>query len=362
MSPLELRKQIGQLLIGSFEAKSIPAELRSVAREFDLGGVILFARNVESPEQVADLAVDTQRLARQLPLWFSVDQEGGRVARLRRPFTEWPPMAALGRSGDDQLTRRFAEALAAELTAVGVSLDYAPVLDVLTNPSNPAIGDRALADRADVVARLGAIIVKTLQAAGVAACGKHFPGHGDTSADSHDELPVIEHAPDRLRAVEFVPFRAAIEAGVAAIITAHVLVPSLDAGHPASLSRVINTDLLRHELNYRGLILTDDMEMSAITNAYDLGDACVQAVAAGCDGVLVCRGNVEKQVHVLECLIHAVEDQRLPMARVDEALSRQRHAKERFLSHDRPPMTARSMSVVGSDSHQAIAAEMARFL
>ncbi len=168
---------------------------------------------------------------------MSVDQEGGRVARLKAPFTEWPPMATLGRSGDVKLAERFARALAAELKAVGITLDYAPVLDIHTNPKNPVIGDRALAEKADEVARLGSAIVRALQAEGIAACGKHFPGHGDTSTDSHFELPLVEHPPDRIRRVEFVPFKAAIEAGVATIMTAHVLVPALDEERPASLSR-----------------------------------------------------------------------------------------------------------------------------
>src|SRR5262252_8819660 len=232
-----LRRQIGRLLIAGFGGHQVPVELASLSREFGLGGVILFARNVAEPEQVAELAFESARLVPDLPLWVSVDQEGGRVARLKAPFTEWPPMATLGRSGDVKLAERFARALAAELKAVGITLDYAPVLDIHTNPNNPVIGDRALAEKADDVARLGAAIVRTLQAEGIAACGKHFPGHGDTSTDSHVELPLVEHPPERLRQVELVPFKAAIEAGVATIMTAHVLVPSVDDAKPATLSR-----------------------------------------------------------------------------------------------------------------------------
>src|SRR5881396_2408778 len=151
MSPSALRRQIGQLLIAGFDGHQIPVELRSLAKEFGLGGVILFARNVAEPEQVAELAFDAARLVPDLPVWVSIDQEGGRVARLKAPFTEWPPMSTLGRSGDVALARRFAAALAAELRSVGITLDYAPVLDVLTNPKNPVIGDRALAaEAADV--------------------------------------------------------------------------------------------------------------------------------------------------------------------------------------------------------------------
>src|SRR5204862_2071486 len=213
-----------------------------------LGGVILFARNVVDPEQVAEISFEASQLVPDLPVWVSVDQEGGRVARLKAPFTTWPPMITLGRSGDTNLAVRFARALAQELKAVGVTLDYAPVLDILTNPKNPAIGDRALGERAHDVARLGAAVIRTLQAEGVAACGKHFPGHGDTSADSHFELPLVEHPPDRLRAVEFVPFKAAIQVDVAAIMMAHLFVPALDEKRPATLSPRIVTDILRDDL------------------------------------------------------------------------------------------------------------------
>src|SRR6478609_8609968 len=211
--PLATRRDIGQFLIGSMPGRTIPAELRSLAREFDLGGVILFSRNIEAPEQVAELSAESEGLGRSAPAWVSVDQEGGRVARLKEPFTKWPPMATLGRAGKDaeKLAERFAGALARELLAVGITLDYAPVLDIHTNPKNPVIGDRALADRAEDVAKLGRVIIRALQGAGLAACGKHFPGHGDTSTDSHFELPIVEHPIERLRDVEFVPFRAAIE-------------------------------------------------------------------------------------------------------------------------------------------------------
>src|SRR5688572_31688929 len=198
------------------------------------------------------MSIDVHGLATNLPLWVSVDQEGGRVARLKAPFTEWPPMAVLGRSGDVQLAERFATALAAELKAVGITLDYAPVLDIHTNPKNPVIGDRALAEDADGVAKLGAAIIRGLQDNGIAACGKHFPGHGDTSVDSHLELPLVEHPPDRIRRVECVPFREAIRAEVAFMMTAHILVPALDEERPATLSPTIVTGILRDELGYQG--------------------------------------------------------------------------------------------------------------
>jgi beta-N-acetylhexosaminidase len=363
MSMRDFRRHAGQLAIAGFAGHSIPTELRQLAREFDLGGIVLFARNVEAPDQVAEVSREAQSLADELPLWVSVDQEGGRVARLKSPFTIWPPMITLGRSGDELLTGRFARALAAELRAVGISLDYTPVLDILTNPANPVIGDRALAERAEDVARLGRVIIRTLQAEGVAACGKHFPGHGDTSTDSHFELPFVEHPPDRLDAIELVPFRAAIEADVASIMTAHIMIPALDAERPATLSPAIVNGLLKQKLGYGGLVLSDDLEMKAIAGRYGLADATVRAIGAGCDAVLMCGVSQEQQVGAIEALIHAVENRTLPMKRVEDALARHRRVKERFLAPPRPrPLVGTALrALLGRDEHQAIAADMARF-
>ena len=365
--PLATRRDIGQFLIGSMPGTTIPVELRSLAKEFDLGGVILFSRNIEAPEQVAELAAESEALGRSSPAWVSVDQEGGRVARLKEPFTTWPPMATLGRAGRqaEALAERFAKALAQELLAVGITLDYAPVLDIHTNPRNPVIGDRALAERAEDVAKLGRVIIRALQDAGLAACGKHFPGHGDTSTDSHHELPLVDHPPDRLRAIEFEPFRAAIAEEVAFIMTAHVLVPSLDESGPATLSQAVVQRLLREELGFEGVILSDDLEMKAVSARYTVPDAAVDAIRAGCDGLLICSGDVDLQARTLEALVRAVEAGRISIKRYDDAFMRLKRAKERFLIHDRPGAAARIRAlrgVLGREEHRLVAAEMAAFL
>jgi beta-N-acetylhexosaminidase len=362
MSFRDFRRQAGQIAIAGFSGHSIPADLKALAREFDLGGVIYFARNVESPEQVAELSREAQNLARELPLWVSVDQEGGRVARLKSPFTVWPAMQTLGRSGDAALAERFARALAVELKAVGISLDYTPVLDVLTNPGNPVIGDRALAERADDVAALGTAIIRTLQGEGIAACGKHFPGHGDTSVDSHFELPLVEHPPDRLEAVELLPFKAAIGADVASIMTAHILIPALDEDVPATLSPRIVDGLLKRTLGYGGLVLSDDLEMKAISGRYGMAEATVMAIRAGCDAVLMCGEDQDAQAQAIEAVIRAVEEETLPLTRVEDALARHRRVKERFLARRAKPLARAALrEVLGRDEHQAVAAEMSRF-
>jgi beta-N-acetylhexosaminidase len=360
MSLRELRRHVGRLAIVGFAGHTVPADLRRLAAEFDLGGVIYFARNVAEPAQVADLSREVAGLARHWPFWVSVDQEGGRVARLTAPFTEWPPASTLGRSRDETLAGRFAEALAAELRAVGINLDYAPVLDIHTNPANPVIGDRALGESAGDVARLGAVVIEGLQRVGVAACGKHFPGHGDTSVDSHESLPVIEHPPDRIEAVELAPFRRAVAARVATIMTAHVLVRALDEDRPASLSPRIVDGMLKTMLGFDGVVISDDLGMKAISASTSLPDAAIEAIAAGCDVVLLCNSTADEQATALEAMIRAVEDGRVSRPRVEDAMRRQHDVKARFPMA--PSDDAAALDVVGCDAHRRVARDMARWL
>jgi beta-N-acetylhexosaminidase len=362
MSLRDIRAHAGELLISGFDGLTLPAEMREIAREFDLGGLIIFSRNVEAPEQVAELAIAGESLRRDAPLWFSVDQEGGRVQRLKEPFTRWPPMVTLGRAGDAALAARFARALAAELLAVGVTLDFAPVLDVLTNAKNPAIGDRALSARAEDVATLGRAIIDALQGAGLAAAGKHFPGHGDTAVDSHLDLPICELPPDRLRAVEFVPFREAIGAGVACMLTCHVLFTEIDAEHPATLSPRIVQGMLKEELGYQGAVITDDLDMKAIADRYPIEETVVRCLRAGCDGFLICNGDYDKKVRALEAIIREAEGDMAFQKRVLDAMARMRRPKARFLAGRRAPVDPRRLAALAPMEHQLVAEEMRQWL
>ncbi len=343
-------------MIAGFTGHTAPGDLRRLVAEFDLAGVIFFARNISEPAQVAELSREIAALATDWPFWISVDQEGGRVARLRAPFTEWPPAHTLGRSGNEALAIRYASTLAAELRAVGFNLDYAPVLDVHTNPKNPVIGDRALSGDPHVAGRLGAAIVRTLQSAGITACGKHFPGHGDTSVDSHFELPIVEHDQRRLEAVEFEPFRQAIAAEVGMIMTAHVMMPAVDERAIASFSSRVVTGMLKGELGFRGAVVSDDLGMQAVSATTPLPDATVAALAAGCDTVLLCNSTADEQHAAIEAVIHAAERGTLSQARIDDAWARQRAVKERWLG-----VTGAHVPLdrIGCDEHQAVAREMA---
>ena len=351
-------------MLAGFRGHSIPVELRSLAREFDLGGVVLFARNVVEPAQVADLAREAQELSRTAPVWVAIDQEGGRVQRVKAPLTVWPAPATLGRANDLDLTRRFGRALARELRAMGITFDFAPVLDVLTRQDNPAIGDRALSDDPAMVARHGVALIEALHEAGLPACAKHFPGHGEASVDSHEDLPVVDLPPDRLERVEWVPFTAAIAAGVDAVMSCHLLVPSLDEQNPATLSPQVITGRLRQQLGFQGLVLTDDMDMKAISLRLEPGDAAARAVAAGCDGILQCGGDIDRAFAALEGIVRALEDETLHVSRVDDALAQHAALKGRYLSGDArrvAPAAPTLREVIGSSEHALVAEQMRQF-
>lgn len=250
-------------------------------------GVILFARNVPTLDKTLAL---TAALAEYRPdLLLAIDHEGGRVHRLPEPFTRFPPMLALARAGDPGLLREVARAQADELRAAGFHINFAPVLDVHTNPANPVIGDRAFGATPEEVTHHALPYLQGLTEGGIVGCGKHFPGHGDTSVDSHLELPRIDHDLRRLRSLEFVPFARAIAQGVPMIMTAHILCPALDPQAPASLSRSAVDGWLRGHLGFRGAIVSDDLEMHAIADHWGIGDAAVRAIQAGSDIVLVCK-------------------------------------------------------------------------
>ena len=285
-------------------------------------GVILFGRNVESAEQVAELVAALKRHAGSRPLLVSIDQEGGRVARLRERhgFTELPPMRALGDTGDEALARAIGALLGRELRAVGIDQDYAPCVDVDTNPANPVIGDRSLSRDPEVVARLGAALAQGLQSAGVAACAKHFPGHGDTSQDSHHDLPRLPHGLDRLRAVELLPFRALARVPVASVMTAHVVFEPLDPRLPATLAKPV-IDLLRGECGYQGCAISDDLEMKAVAANFPLEEAVPAALTAGLDALMVCE-HADVAHRAIDAARRAAEDGRLGRERLTEACKR----------------------------------------
>jgi beta-N-acetylhexosaminidase len=327
LTPVEI---CGQLVVGAFDGPSLPGELAEALQQGRRGGVILFKRNLPAIEAVHELTSSVLDASRDdLPPFIGVDEEGGRVSRLPPPVLRLPPMREIGKAADPALVRRVAEVLGRQLAGLGFNLDFAPVLDVDSNPDNPVIGDRAFSSDSDQVARLGRAFIEGLQAVGVMACGKHFPGHGDTSVDSHLALPAIPHAKSRLDTVELPPFRTASLRGVAAMMTAHLVVEELDPGVPATLSRKLCTTLLRTEVGFQGVLFSDDLLMRALADHWELEETAVGAVRAGCDALLVC-GAFEQQERVHQALLAKAEADPAFLARCTEACGRGLKARTKF--------------------------------
>ena len=350
---MTLREKVGQLFMVGFLGTSVTPDLASFIKKYKPGGVILFSRNLESVEQMVDLTNDLQACNPHSPLVISIDQEGGRVSRLPKGFTIFPPCSLLGRCNSTELAYAAAATIAKELRAVGVNMNMAPVLDVNSNPDNPVIGDRAFGTTPDVVCELGLATVAGLQDSRVVACGKHFPGHGDTNTDSHKELPVVEASRDRLEAIEFPPFRRAVQRGVASLMTAHVLYRALDPELPATLSPAIITDFLRRELQYDGVVLTDDLEMLAIIDHYGIEDAAVRAVLAGCDVLLICKDR-DREIAAVEAVEQAVTSGTISTERLDLSVARITRLKDRFVAPYKPVTVSDAKLIAGCRSHQAL--------
>ncbi len=301
-----LRKDIGRLLWIGFEGSAVDAQLRATLEAGDAGGVTLFARNLP----INALGVDVRELralndelhqagsASGEKLLVSVDQEGGRVQRIKAPAEHYPPMlhacAGIDASALEKL-EDLGATMGAELREWGFDIDFAPVLDVHTNASNPIIGDRAFAEEPEAAALRALTFAAGLRRSGILPCGKHFPGHGDTATDSHLALPRLDHEMERLKQVELLPFVRAIKAQLPMLMTAHVVFATLDDQVPATLSHAVITGLLRHELGYDGVVISDDLDMKAIADHFGVGDAAVAAIEAGCDVLLLCRNREHQE-------------------------------------------------------------------
>jgi beta-N-acetylhexosaminidase len=343
------------LVLAGFEGHS--AESNEVTRlaELGVGGFVLFARNIDSPLQVHELLADLRRMCSDRELLLAVDQEGGRVARLRAPLTVWAPMSELGARNDEGLALEVGRAMAEELRAIGFNINFAPVLDVLCEETTIAIGDRSLGKDPECVGRLGAAIISGIQSAGIIACAKHFPGHGHVAEDSHHELPTCPLDEASWRRDHLPPFAAAIAKGVKSVMTAHVVYPGLGVHTAATLSHRVMTQILRDELNFDGVLFSDDLGMGAITRNGGIGEAAVNAVSAGVDGLLVCRHLAAVTEVVTALRTNADADPEFA-ARCQQSLARLHHAA---LKHPSKPAQAERLSLLlGSATHQALAARL----
>lgn len=322
MSRMTLDEKLGQLLIAGLDGTEAGDEVRRLIAETHVGGFILYKPNMTAPDQTVTLLNRLKAMNRPsgIPLLLSVDQEGGKVSRL--PLTiSLPSSRELAVGGTPAKTRAVSKAVGKELSAFGFNTNYAPVLDINSNPANPVIGSRAFGSDAPTVKRYGLAAMEGLRESGVISVVKHFPGHGDTATDSHLELPVVNKSLAELEKLELLPFRAAAAAGADAIMAAHILLPRLDPDYPATLSPAVITGLLRESIRYGGVVITDDMTMGAIVNHYPLKEAAVRAVQAGCDLILVAHG-YDQVREAAAGLREAAADGRLTLERIDRSVAR----------------------------------------
>jgi len=332
---MNYKKEIGQLFVVGFPEKEINPELKELIHDYHIGGVILFAHNIGRPEEVLHLTKSLQREAKEAgykyPLLIGIDEENGTVKRLKEGAVEYPGAMALAATQDADYAYQIAKATADDLKQLGINWNYAPVLDVNNNPENPVIGVRSFGEIPGVVSEYGIAFMKGLQDNGVAPAIKHFPGHGDTHVDSHLALPKIEHDVERLREIELVPFKAAIAEGADSIMTAHIVFPALEpeAGRPATLSKNILTGLLREELGFEGVVVTDALEMEAIADTIGIPTGALEALKAGADQLLVAH-YPEEQMASINKIIKAVKNEEISEKRIRESLKRIERFKEKY--------------------------------
>ncbi|MBE9913047.1 beta-N-acetylhexosaminidase [Paenibacillus donghaensis] len=336
ISKLSLEQKIGQMFICGFHTLVPDDQIRKLIEDYHLGGVIYFRRNIDKPQQVASLSASLQKLAADhgnLPLWIAIDQEGGMVARIdHKQISRIPGNMALGATDHPDYSYEVSKISAEELLQLGINMNFAPCLDVNNNPHNPVIGVRSFGENPDKVSEHGAAVIKAFQEKGLSAAAKHFPGHGDTNVDSHMGLATVEHDVERLQQVELKPFIKAIQQGVDVIMTAHVIFPAIEPEPiPATLSRSVLTGLLREDLAYDGIIVTDCLEMHAIAKFFGVGEGAVKAVEAGADVVLVSH-TLSDQIEAIEAVKNAVRSGRISEKTIDAAVERILKLKQKRLT------------------------------
>ncbi len=327
----ELRKKISQLFVWGFEGTQITPELKKLLKKYPPAGLILFKRNIEDLYQIKGLIRELQSLS-QTPLLIGIDEEGGRVRRLPEPFIQFPPAAFWGKllkeQKDKQLIFDMGHCLAHELLSLGINTDFAPVLDVNSNSKNPIIGDRAFSENPKLVAEAAVSFYLGMKKAGVIACGKHFPGHGDTKTDSHLELPRVNRTRPSLQKIELPPFDRAIQKGIPMLMTAHVVYRAWDSKNPATLSSKILRGLLRKKMGFKGVIISDDLGMKAVSQKYSILESSLLSLQAGVNLLLVCRGG-EGGGEVVEKFLQKTDSSLIPV--IEESLKKNKFLKRRYL-------------------------------
>jgi beta-N-acetylhexosaminidase len=362
LDSMTLAEKVGQLLLVYFTGPDLSPQLQEMIDSYHIGGVILYqiSGNLISVSQVSTLTQQIQSMAK-IPLWIAIDQEGGAVDRLPPEATHFPSAMAVAATGDLDWAKQMAAITAVELRALGINLNFAPVVDVNSNPANPIIGIRAYGSDPQQVSQWGEVVFKTYERAGILTTLKHFPGHGDTVVDSHLGLPRVERSLPTLEAVDLFPFQQLIQRGAAAIMTAHVLVPALYPDHPATLSSRILQDVLRQKWGFQGLIVTDSLTMGALDQTWNSAEAALLALEAGADVLLFgadAGHSASEPQLAYDLLLKAVQEGRISRERLDASVSRILHQKTRLGLWQPPPFPP--LNQIGEKSHQAVAEQIAK--
>jgi len=331
ISQMTLEQKVGQMLLAGIEGKKIDSSMKKMIAEQHVGGIILYKNNFSDVAGSVRLVNELKKAnnGNPAPLFISVDQEGGKVSRLPKEFETMPSADKVGRTGDPELAKEMGVLLSEELNLMGFNLNFAPVLDINSNPKNPVIGSRSFGKDAELVTKMGIAVMKGLQEGGTIPVVKHFPGHGDTSVDSHLDLPIVNKSTKQLETLEWVPFRAAIENGTDAVMVAHILFPLIDPDAPASFSKIIINEQLRGTLGFEGVVITDDMTMGAIADHYGIEEAAVKSVQAGSDILLIAHGyNTERKVY--DKLLQSVKSGQISESRIDDSVRRILSLKRKY--------------------------------
>jgi beta-N-acetylhexosaminidase len=358
-----VNKLIGQHMIIGVAGQALTADEKKFIVNNNIGGVILMGRNVAEPKQIRDLTAEVQSLRHQMtekvPLFVGIDMEGGRVARLKAPFTQWPPLKVLGDLDNATVTFHFSNKMGLEMQAVGINLDFAPCVDIFSNPKNTVIGDRSISGDPEMVARHASALVRGYIKSNIISCAKHFPGHGNTLLDSHEDLPVEESDLAKLESLELIPFRRSFKARVDMVMTSHILFKKIDPEWPVTLSEIFVKKLLREQCRYRGLIVTDDLDMKAMVGHYDRKKIAVRAMQTGVDILLYCNEPASPPL-AIEALTEAVAQGSLKKTDLEASYKHILEVKKDKIPHPDPLPIEEALKIIGNADHQRIAQALAK--
>ena len=352
-----MNESLGQLFMIGVSGLELKTEEADFIRDQNIGGVILFAHNYESPAQVAELCNSIQKLRGEYPLFISVDHEGGRVQRFKKNFTHFPSLKKMGEVDSPKLVFEAHQIMGRQLKAVGVNLDFSPCCDILTNEINTVIGDRSFGTTPEIVEKNVSAAIRGLQTSGVLACGKHFPGHGGTTKDSHFDLPLVKTPIEMMEKREWIPFMKAAKSRLDFMMMAHLLVEEIDTEFPTSLSPKAY-ELLRTVLKFKKIIITDDMEMKAVTDKYSFEEAATLAIKAGAD--MVIYRSFEKSVLAFEAFKERVAKKVILHQQIEDKVNIINEVKKRTLKDFQPVYIPAILKSLHNDQDQVVLEQIAK--